>query len=98
FRSGSPSHSSEKNWVQRVGSQRLCHRHKIIVVLPARPAVCQDDRFYPRQPRSSLHATIGKSEPEYASGKLGNCRGLESPPKGATGFQRIGTGRKRRGI
>src|SRR5207249_6423739 len=93
----SQSYSREKNWVQRVGSRDLCNHHKIMV-FPAGCAVGQDNRFYPSEPRSSHHSTSGKSEPECASAKLGNCRGLESPPKGATGFQLIGTGRKHRGI
>src|SRR6266480_1313056 len=93
----SQSNSSGKTWVQRVGSRRLGNHCKTIV-FPARSSVGQVQQFYPRGARSSLHATISNSESECTSAKLGNCRGLESPPERTTGFQSIGTGRKRRGI
>ena len=94
----SQSNPSGKNSVQGVDSRRLCIRYNFSLPAAQSTVRRQSGHFHSRLPGSSLVTAIGQSEPNCASDKLGNCRGLESPPEGTAGFQSIDPGDERPGI
>jgi len=94
----SQSNPSGKNSVQGVDSRRLCIRHNFSLFAAQSIVRRQSGHFHSRLPGSSLVTTIGKSEPNCASAKLGNFRGLESSPEGTAGFQSINASDERAGI